>query len=76
MFAFDTEALRRDILLHEQEGPSPLSYHEYAVFTDSNEPGWPARVSSQSMASDERSGSRFFNLALREGHGLDSEVTF
>jgi hypothetical protein len=32
MFAFDTEALRRDILLQEQEGPSPLSYHEYAVF--------------------------------------------
>lgn len=85
MIAFETEALRDDILLCE--GPSQVTYHEYATFakprarqTDpaaaetTGSTGSPLTQVTQSMLSADGSGDELFGLALRRGYGLDRQV--
>ncbi|OIW27642.1 hypothetical protein CONLIGDRAFT_671387 [Coniochaeta ligniaria NRRL 30616] len=88
LFLFDRQALRGDILLHE--GKSRIDYHEYAVFRvpekrpETLQPGSahgpstdprPRHV-SHSIGPDDPSSDKLFDLALRQGHGLNAQGEF
>lgn len=84
LFQFDRTALKGDILVHD--GVSKIDYHEYAVFKaqdglrPASQPGNDTgtarlREVSHSITSDHPSSGRLFDLALKEGHGLNSEVS-
>jgi hypothetical protein len=84
LFLFDRTALKGDILLHD--GRSNLEYHEYAVFkapdkvAESLPPesapdrSFSTRHVSHSIGPDHPSSDRLFDLALKQGHGLNSQV--
>lgn len=70
LFHFDLRELVKDVLL--TEGESRVSYHEYAVFSAADSAEEPHSPSIMS-AGDE--GLRMFRDAVKNGHGLDDEVS-
>lgn len=86
LFQFDRTALKGDILVHD--GVSRIDYHEYAVFqaqdglrppseqgtvgSDSGVP--PLRQVNHSISPGAPAGERLFDLALKQGYGLNSHV--
>lgn len=70
LFHFDLRELVKDVLL--TEGESRVSYHEYAVFSAADGVGEPHSPSIMA-AGDE--GLQMFREAVRNGHGLDDDVS-
>lgn len=86
LFQYDRTALKDGILVHD--GKSRIDYHEYAVFRphkvvrDPSAQGaggdvntTPARDHTYSILSDGPANERLFDLAFKEGHGLNSSVS-
>lgn len=72
LFSFGLKELVQGLLL--RGGKSCVSYHEYAVFSPPDDK--PNSVPhSPSIMSDGEEGLRMFRDAVRNGHGLDNEVS-
>ncbi|KAK6834507.1 hypothetical protein PG987_009201 [Apiospora arundinis] len=72
LFNFELQDLAQKILLND--GETSASYHEYAVYTPpAKDRDGPFR--SPSIMADSEEALRMFRGAIRDGHGLDDEVS-
>lgn len=72
LFNFELQDLAQKILLND--GETSASYHEYAVYTPPvKDRDGPFR--SPSIMADSEEALRMFRGAIRDGHGLDDEVS-